>query len=146
MQQPRLKIFLVEDNPEDVKLTRYALKKQNIANELFLAKDGEEAEEFLKNTSNNKSNIPDIIILDLNLPKKDGFEVLKIIKSHPHLKAVPVIILSTSTKTGDVRKSYGGYANCYIRKPSDLNDFLDVMTCIKEFWIRTALLPTLKAS
>ncbi len=138
---------MVEDNPDDVRLTQFALKKEGVKNKLYLAADGEEAESFLLQAkSGGEYPIPELIILDLNLPKKNGFAVLKTIKSNPLLRTVPVIILSTSTRGEDILQSYSQHANCYIRKPSDLNDFLEVMRNIKNFWIRTAVLPNSKAS
>lgn len=141
------KILLVEDNPADVHLTKYALNKAEVENEMFVAGDGEEAEEFLsKSGSFVNAPTPDLIILDLNLPKKTGFDVLDSIKKDPTLRSVPVIILTTSGNKSDIVKSYNGYANSYIRKPSEIDEFFEAMKCVKRYWVNTVQLPTLKAS
>lgn len=143
----QINILLVEDNPDDVKLIEYALKKEGIKNQLYLAKDGEEAVEFLsKENGFKKSPSPELIILDLNLPKVSGFAVLDSVRKNPSLKTIPVIVLSTSRSDHDIMKSYSSYANCYISKPADLEEFSGVMKSIKDFWVSTAMLPTLKAS
>lgn len=142
-----LKILLVEDNPDDVHLTKFALKKEGIENDMYVARDGEEAEIYLQRIGvDNEAHTPDLIILDLNLPKKNGFSVLSVIKSHPDLKAVPVIILTTSKSKIDIVKSYSNHANSYIQKPSELSEFFEVIRSIKSYWINTVLLPNLKAS
>lgn len=147
MPNSKLKILLVEDNPDDVRLTEYALKKGNLSNELYHAEDGEQAEHFLNQAGTDKETpLPDLIMLDLNLPKKDGFSVLATIKGNPKLMMIPVIILSTSSNYKDILNSYKGHANCYIQKSSDLSKFLEVMQNIKKFWVNTAVLPTSLAS
>lgn len=148
MKTKCVKILLVEDNPDDVRLTKYALEKEGLESILFLAKDGDEAERFLKQaqTTSNSEEVPELIILDLNLPKKDGFAVLKTVRATPALQSIPVIVLTTSGSELDIQKSYENHANCFIQKPSDLNDFLLVMRSIKLFWTQTVKLPNLKAS
>jgi len=136
-------ILLVEDNPADVRLTREVLKEGKIKNNLSVAMDGEEALQFLKKDGNYK-DAPDIdiILLDLNLPKKDGREVLAEIKSDPILKYIPVIILTTSSAEQDILNTYSNHANCYIMKPVDFNQFINVIRRIEEFWLTIVKLPT----
>lgn len=144
VKEKQLKILLVEDNPDDVLLIKFALNKENVLNEMFIAKDGEEAEEFLnKKGTFTQMPTPELIILDLNLPKKDGFSVLKTIKSNQELKMLPVIVLTTSTNPDDIHRCYSEYANCYIKKPSDLQEFLKIIRNIKALWLDTAILPSL---
>lgn len=128
-----IKMLLVEDNPADIRLIKEVLKETN--NELFVVKDGVEALKVL-NHEPNYSNTPrpDIIILDLNLPRKDGREVLKEIKKNNDLKSIPVIVLTTSNSENDLIKTYKNYANCYITKPVDFDQFLKVIKSIENFW------------
>lgn len=128
-----IKMLLVEDNPADIRLIREVLKETD--NSLFVVKDGVEALKFL-NLEANYSNAPrpDIIILDLNLPRKDGREVLKEIKKNDNLKSIPVIVLTTSNSEDDIIKTYKDYANCYITKPVDFDQFLKVIESIESFW------------
>src|SRR5438874_12852403 len=124
---PPVEILLVEDNPADVRLTREALKEGKVYNNLHWAKDGVEALEFLRREGKHaKAPRPDIILLDLNLPKKDGREVLSEIKSDDQLKHIPVVILTTSKAEEDVLRSYELHANCYVTKPVDLDKFIVV--------------------
>lgn len=128
-----IKMLLVEDNPADIRLIREVLKETN--NELFVVKDGVEAINFLNHESNySNTPRPDIIILDLNLPRKDGREVLKEIKKNDNLKSIPVIVLTTSNSEDDIIKTYKNYANCYITKPVDFDQFLKVIESIESFW------------
>ncbi|MBM4152006.1 MAG: response regulator [Kiritimatiellaceae bacterium] len=135
-------ILLIEDNPGDVRLTQEALKENKIRHNLSVAKDGVEAIKFLRKLPGYESSSrPDIILLDLNLPKKDGREVLSEIKSDVSLRSIPVVILTTSDAEDDVAKAYHMHANCYVRKPIDLNRFIDVVKVIENFWLSTVELP-----
>ena len=137
-----VEILLVEDNPGDVRLTKEALKEGKVYNNLHWAKDGVEAMEFLRQEGKNaKAPRPDIILLDLNLPKKDGREVLASIKSDSRFKHIPVVILTTSEAEEDVLKSYELHANCYVTKPVDLDQFIGVIRNIEDFWLTVVTLP-----
>ena len=137
-----IEILLVEDNPGDVRLTQEALKENKIRNNLHVAKDGVEAMNFLRKINGHKdAPRPDLILLDLNLPKKDGREVLTEIKTDEKIRAIPVVILTTSDAEDDVAKAYQMYANCYIRKPIDLNRFIEVVKIIENFWLSIVELP-----
>ena len=133
-------ILLVEDNPGDVRLTQEALKEGKIQNNLHVVNDGIEALEFLK-TKRNDGIRPDLILLDLNLPKMDGWEVLRVIKQSPAFKRIPVVVLSTSSAEKDIIESYNRYANCYITKPVDLEQFLTLVKTIEQFWFSVVRLP-----
>ena len=136
-------ILLVEDNPGDVRLTREALKEGKLLNNLYVAGDGIEALEFLRNQGQYAlSPYPDIILLDLNLPKMDGRELLAIIKSDPNLRRIPVVILTTSKAEEDIIKTYDLHANCYITKPVDLDQFITVVKSVEEFWFTIVKLPS----
>jgi chemotaxis family two-component system response regulator Rcp1 len=134
----RTKLLLVEDNFADAELTREAFKEVsaevNVDVELYVVKDGEEALVFLKKIEDNPKTLPDLILLDINLPKVNGFEVLKFIKTDPFLMIIPVIILTSSQNEEDVKKSYHLYANAYIVKPVDFEEFIRTMKGICEFW------------
>jgi two-component system, chemotaxis family, response regulator Rcp1 len=137
-----IEILLVEDNPGDVRLTQEALKENKIRNNLHVAKDGVEAMNFLRRINGFKdAPRPDLVLLDLNLPKKDGREVLAEIKTDEKLRSIPVVILTTSDAEDDVAKAYQHYANCYIRKPIDLNRFIEVIKIIENFWLSIVELP-----
>ena len=137
-----VEILLVEDNPGDVRLTREALREGKVYNNLHWAKDGVEALEFLRREGDHAdAPRPDIILLDLNLPKKDGREVLEIIKSDERLKNIPVVVLTTSKAEEDVLKSYALHANCYVTKPVDLEKFIVVVKSIDRFWLTVVTLP-----
>ena len=139
---PPVEILLVEDNPGDVRLTREALKEGKVYNNLHWAKDGVEALEFLKRQGRHAdAPRPDIILLDLNLPKKDGREVLAVIKQDADLKNIPVVVLTTSEAEEDVLKSYSLHANCYVTKPVDLEKFIQVVQSIDRFWLTVVTLP-----
>ena len=139
---PPVEILLVEDNPADVRLTREALKEGKVYNNLHWAKDGVEALEFLRRQGKHAAAPrPDIILLDLNLPKKDGREVLQDIKKDDKLKRIPVVILTTSKAEEDVLKSYNLHANCYVTKPVDLEQFIVVVKSIDMFWLTVVTLP-----
>ncbi|MCB0561794.1 MAG: response regulator [Lewinellaceae bacterium] len=137
-------ILLIEDNPGDVRLTQEAFKegKKNIT--LEVATDGIEALRFLrKEGPYAEKQIPDLILLDLNLPKWDGREVLKEIKNDPSLRRIPVIVLTTSNAGTDILNSYDLHANCFINKPIDFDNFFNIIHKIEEFWLSTAILPTM---
>ena len=139
---PPVEILLVEDNPGDVRLTKEALKEGKVYNNLHWAKDGVEAMEFLRQEGKSaKAPRPDIILLDLNLPKKDGREVLAFIKGDSRFKHIPVVILTTSEAEEDVLKSYELHANCYVTKPVDLEKFIHVVQSIDRFWLTVVTLP-----
>lgn len=139
-----VRILLVEDNPGDVRLTKEALKESRICNEILVARDGEEAMSILRQKKEGgKVSIPQLILLDLNLPKKDGREVLKEIKADEMLKRIPVIVLTTSASEEDILKSYNLHANCYITKPVDLKKFLKIMKITGDFWFSIVQLPPL---
>jgi len=138
-----IEILLVEDSPADVRLTFEALKEEKIYNNLHVVTDGVEAIAFLRREGKYAKAVrPDLILLDLNLPKKDGREVLKEIKSDDDLKAIPVVVLTVSKSEEDIVKSYNLHANCYINKPVDLNQFMKVIRSIQEFWLTIVKLPT----
>ena len=135
-------ILLVEDNPGDVRLTREALKEGKVLNTLHVVGDGIEALEFLKHEGKYAKGVhPDIILLDLNLPRMDGREVLEKIKSNPKLRRIPVVILTTSKSEEDIIKSYDLHANCFITKPVDLDQFITVIKSVEEFWFTIVKLP-----
>ncbi len=137
------KILLIEDNPGDVRLTMEAFKEGNLNIDLSVVTDGVEAIDYLRKQAPFESATqPDIILLDLNLPKKDGREVLEDIKSDPELRRIPVIVLTTSIAETDITKSYNLHANCYINKPVDYDSFSRVIKNIEEFWLSTVLLPS----
>ena len=137
-----IEILLVEDNPADVRLTREALIEEKLHNNLSVVNDGVEAIAFLRKEGKYANSIrPDLILLDLNLPKKDGREVLKEIKSDDNLKRIPVVVLTVSKAEEDILKSYNLHANCFIIKPIDLNQFSKVVKSIKDFWLTIVKLP-----
>ncbi len=139
-----ISVLLVEDNPGDVRLTKEAFKEGKMTVSLSVVMDGVEATKYL-NKEGEYANVatPDLILLDLNLPKKDGREVLQDIKTDPNLKRIPVVILTTSNAEQDIMHSYNLHANCYINKPVDFDKFFDVIEKIGEFWLSTAILPTM---
>ena len=135
-------ILLVEDNPGDVRLTKEALKDAKVMNEVYVVQDGVEAMKFL-HRKNSYANLPmpDLILLDLNLPKKDGREVLAEIKKDPKLMHIPVVVLTTSKADEDIIRTYNLHANAYITKPVDLNRFIEIMHTLEEFWFSIVKLP-----
>ncbi|MFH0934865.1 MAG: response regulator [Pseudomonadota bacterium] len=134
--------LLVEDKPGDVRLTQEALKSHKVLNNLHVVTDGEEAMAFLRKQGKYQAAPrPDIILLDLNLPKKDGREVLAEIKSDPALKTIPVVIITSSEAEQDVIKSYNLNANCYVTKPVNLDQFIKVVQSINDFWLTIVKLP-----
>jgi two-component system, response regulator len=132
-------ILLVEDNPDDVALTLRALKKNNIANEVIVARDGEEALEYLtatgKYAGRSVTDLPQIVLLDLKLPKVGGLEVLRAMRADPHTRLLPVVVLTSSSEEGDVIASYDLGANSYIRKPVDFNKFTEVVRQLGLYWL-----------
>ncbi len=135
-------ILMVEDNPGDVRLTVEALKEGKVRNILHTVEDGEEALNFLRRQGTySKAPRPDLILLDLNLPKKNGREVLAEIKEDPDLRRIPVVILTVSRAEQDILKTYDLHANCYISKPVDLEQFLTVVRSIENFWLTVVKLP-----
>jgi len=137
-----IEVLLVEDNPGDVRLTREALKEGKVHNNLSVAPDGVEALAFLRRQGRYAdAPRPDLILLDLNLPKKDGREVLEEIKSDPALRSIPVVILTTSEAERDIARAYDLHANCYITKPVDLDQFITVVKSIEDFWFTIVKLP-----
>jgi len=136
-------ILLVEDNPGDVRLTQEALKEAKVRNNLHVVEDGVEAMAFLKREGEYASApLPDLILLDLNLPRKDGREVLEEIKQDDRLKRVPVVVLTTSQAEEDILRSYNLHANCYVNKPVDLDEFIKIVKSIEDFWLTIVKLPT----
>ena len=143
MSSRPIEILLVEDNPGDVRLTMEVLKEGKVHNKLSIVENGVEALSFLRKEENYKdSPTPDLILLDLNLPKKDGREVLIDIKNDEDLRRIPVVVLTTSQAEEDVLKVYNLNANCYVSKPVDLGQFIDVVKSIEDFWLSIVKLPT----
>jgi two-component system response regulator len=140
---PGIRILLVEDNPGDVRLTKEALKEAKVRNQLFVVEDGVAAMEFL-NREGEYTDVPrpDLILLDLNLPKKDGREVLEEIKQDSSLKRIPVVVLTTSHAEEDILRTYNLHANCYVTKPVDLDQFITIVKSIEDFWLTIVRLPT----
>ena len=137
-------ILLIEDNPGDVRLAQEAFKEGNINVQLDVAMDGIEALNYLRKKGPYASaKTPDLVLLDLNLPKKDGREVLSEIKADSVLRSIPVVILTTSNAEQDILNSYNLHVNCYINKPVDFDRFFDIIQKIEEFWLQTAILPTM---
>ncbi|MBI3409112.1 MAG: response regulator [Planctomycetes bacterium] len=137
-----VELLLVEDNPGDVRLTREALKEGSIDVRLSVARDGVEALDFLRRQAPyGDAPRPDLILLDLNLPRMNGREVLSEIKSDPRLRRIPVLVMTTSRADQDIQKAYSLNANCYITKPLDLDEFLRIVRSIEDFWLRTVTLP-----
>ena len=137
-----LKILLVEDSPSDIDLTKEALDEGKVMHELYVVEDGIAAMQFLKREGDYAAvPRPDIILLDLNLPKKDGREVLTEIKSDRELRRLPVIVLTTSAAEEDICKTYASHANCYITKPVNVDEFIRVVRSLEEFWLSFVRLP-----
>jgi two-component system, chemotaxis family, response regulator Rcp1 len=137
-----LEVLLVEDSPGDVRLTQEALKDAKVHINLHVVRDGMDAMAFLMREGEYATTPrPDLILLDLNLPRKDGREVLKEIKENPELKSIPVVVLTTSASEADILRSYLLHANCYITKPVNLDGFLTVVKSIDSFWLSIVKLP-----
>jgi len=135
-------LLLVEDNPGDVRLAREALKESKVKNRLFVVEDGVEAMSFLRREGKHAgAPRPDLIILDLNLPRKSGREVLAELKNDEDLKRIPVVILTVSRDEEDIIRAYNHHANCYITKPLDFGKFMEITRAIEEFWLTIVKLP-----
>jgi len=138
-----VEILLVEDNPVDVMVTQQALREGNICNNLHVVEDGEEALDFLyRRGKYADAPSPDVILLDLNLPKKNGIEVLAEIKKDPRLLHIPVVVLTTSEDEKDILVTYSLHANCFVTKPVDMQQFMEVVNSIEGFWFTVVKLPT----
>ena len=143
MNSRTIEILLVEDNPGDARLTLEAFKEGKVVNNLTVMGDGVEALAYLRRQGQYANAVqPDLILLDLNLPKKDGREVLAEIKADERLRNIPVIVLTTSAAEEDIARAYSRHANCYITKPVDLNQFLHVVQSIESFWLSLVRLPS----
>lgn len=141
-QREKLELMLVEDNPAEILLLQELLAEAGVRLELRVVKDGEEALAYLRRQGRHGAAArPDLIILDLNLPGRDGREVLRDIKADPELRAIPVIILSTSQAEEDILRCYQLQANCYITKPVSLEEFIEVIRAVESFWLHTVKLP-----
>ena len=140
-QAEPITILLVEDNPGDSRLIKEVFKDGKVANSLIIAKDGIEALTILKDSS---KEFPDLILLDLNLPRKKGLDVLEEVKSDPNLKRIPVIVLTTSNDERDILKSYDLHASAYLTKPVDLNEFITVIRNLENFWLTLVKYPPKK--
>jgi two-component system, chemotaxis family, response regulator Rcp1 len=143
MNSRPIEILLVEDNPGDARLTLEAFKEGKVFNNLTVVGDGVEAMAYLRREGQYTNSVqPDLILLDLNLPKKDGREVLAEIKSDERIRNIPVIVLTTSAAEEDIARAYSRHANCYITKPVDLDQFLHVVQSIESFWLSLVRLPS----
>ncbi|MFQ5909526.1 MAG: response regulator [Thermoplasmata archaeon] len=137
-----IEILLVEDNPGDVRLTREAFKEAKVRNNLNVVWNGVEALAFLRRQGDySKAPRPDLILLDLNLPKKDGRDVLAEVKKDPELKRIPIVILTTSSAEEDIIRTYDHHANCYITKPVDFERFMEIVKLVEDFWLTVVKLP-----
>ena len=141
-----LKLLVVEDCPSDVWLIREALKNANVPVQVTVAEDGVAALDYMRQVSEGKAVRPDLILLDLNLPKKNGREVLGELKASPLHRHTPVLMMSSSRADEDIRECYRLNANCYITKPASLDDYMEVVKSIEEFWFMVAKLPTRTAA
>ncbi len=142
-QAELIEILMVDDNPGDIEITRKSLKEGKIRNVFNSVKDGEEAMDYLYQRGRFANAArPDLILLDLNMPKKDGREVLEEIKTDPNLKSIPVVILTSSKAESDIVDSYNMNANCYVPKPVELETFIGIVKKIEEFWLDVVKLPT----
>ena len=143
MYPKRLKVLMVEDDPGDVELTREAMGTGQLSIDLEVVEDGEKALTYLiHQVPSTHKQLPDLILLDLNLPKKNGQEVLKEIKQHKELRLIPVVILTSSAREEDIRSTYEIGCNCYVMKPAGLKQFTKTMHAIETFWLSTVKLPT----
>ncbi len=137
-----IEILLIEDNDGDIILTIEALADARIKNKVTVLKDGDAAIKHLNAAKAGEHNYPDLILLDINLPKIDGKEVLAFIKTDSDLKKIPVVMLTTSSAENDVSDAYSNHANCYITKPVDFNKFFEIIKAIEDFWIMIVKLPS----
>jgi CheY-like chemotaxis protein len=144
MNQTRT-ILLVEDNPADIKITQRALRESELVVELIVVRDGQQAVDYLSRqgayATDESWHVPELILLDLNLPRLTGREVLEYVRSTPKLRSVPVVVLTTSRRREDVQEVYAAGANTYIEKPQDFRRFVEVLRTIHRYWLDTALLP-----
>lgn len=141
----RAKILLIEDNEGDVILTKEGFEESKIVSQIDVARDGMAAIDYLKNIlESDQAVFPDLILLDINLPKKNGQEVLQFIKGNDSLKYIPVIMLTTSSTERDIITSYNNHANCFISKPVEVETYMEMISKLEDFWFTTALLPTKK--
>lgn len=134
-------ILLIEDNEGDILLTKEVFSDTDLKHAISVSRDGEEAIIFLTELAKNKRVLPDLVLLDINLPKIDGKEVLRYIKTTSELKSIPVIVFSTSSSISDISYSYENNANCYISKPKDFDKFTDLIAVLETFWLKVAQLP-----
>jgi len=140
-----VEILLVEDNPADIRLTQEAMRESKLANKMNVVMDGEQALAYLRRVgSYADATRPDLILLDLNLPKLDGREVLDAVKNDEDLKSIPIIVLTTSEAESDILKSYHAHANCYVAKPVAFEKFARVINTIENFWFTIVKLPTVR--
>ena len=138
----RIQILLVEDNPADIELTRQAFSEARVANQLHVVQDGEAAIRFLRRQgAYDRAPRPDVVLLDLNLPKKDGREVLAEVKRDPDLRTIPVVVLTTSAGEEDILGAYQDHANSYVRKPVRFEDFIKAVREIDDYWLGIVALP-----
>lgn len=136
-----LRILLVEDSPSDVRLIREALKGTPVPVQITIARDGVEATDYLQQADRGLATRPDLILLDLNLPRKNGREVLAEVKGSPTLRQIPVLVMTSSRSDDDISTAYALNANCFITKPGDLEEYQNVVKAIEDFWFVTATLP-----
>ena len=142
MKPPKADVLLVEDSAAEARLAREALRETRIPVELHVASDGEQAMEFLRRQGSFRdAPRPHLVLLDLNLPRKDGREVLRDIKADEDLRRIPVVVLTTSQAQSDIHYAYEWYANCYIQKPLELDGFIETVRSIQRYWLQTAELP-----
>ena len=143
MPEKNIEVLLIEDSAVDARLTERLFGRLNIPHRLHLVRDGEEAIKFLEKTALVPEKYwPDLILLDLNLPRRSGYEVLEAIKKHPSLKIIPVIVMTTSDQEEDIRRCYELQANAYITKPDSLHSLLETLLAIEAFWLRSVKLPS----
>jgi CheY-like chemotaxis protein len=135
-----IKVLIVEDNPGDVELAKEALRETSLTLDLHVAEDGAEALDFLRQESGDTPRT-DLVLLDLNMPKVSGHEVLEEMKKDPELRLIPVVVFTSSSSREDIEAAYDRYANCYITKPGDLDDLVDVVRAIEAFWLTVVRLP-----
>lgn len=135
------RILMIEDNPTDVLLTRRALSETGIPHEVQVARDGEEGLNVLLSLKADESEPPDLILLDLNMPKKDGFEVLAQMRAQPHIGRIPVVVLTSSTHRADVERCYALHANSYLAKPVEYKGLKELMQTVADYWFATCMLP-----
>jgi len=142
-QNDTIEILLIEDNPGDIRLFQEAMKSSQFTLNLSIVRDGEQALSFLENKPPYSDTVhPDLILLDLNLPRKSGHEVLQALKMHPLNKRIPVIVLTSSQAPEDIQEAYDRHANCYIVKPVQLSEFFHVIKALEQFWLHQARLPS----